>query len=485
MNLQSMSKLGFFLTFGAYIVLFAASVIIGAVGPTVIHNFPAQTVLHKNLDKNNTVPVSNLSKLNQQLILEVDVRYNGPTNGQIEVVFQLSVYARENNKSSWKTLQDGKQYQRSIGCRIVDSQCDSVWLAHEPFIGFSDYNFTISIINGSRNPLIDDMSIIIRVINHRFTLFELWFRFTFLLFTFAVIIVYAFRLRGFKWNDWTIEQKWVAVLLFGLLGYNNPCFPLEILINNWFPVFLDQVLLVSFLVLVLLFWLIMFDGLWKEPSQRTVLKFYAPKLGLLGLFWFAALVAFTWTELHQLDDVGTRVYEIKGYVFFKVFSLILILVYVFWLLYAVIRACNTTRSMPYLGLRLKFFGIFTLFIILITAGGILFGFIGPVANNAAEFLSFLSNFNLYIYTLAFVYLPSKSAYYGRKLEIGMIKLEEDDEDNDAFQPDRNDSDMMKIEFSTKGEADDDTSVELKELKTNDENGESDEDSDEHVKLEDP
>eukprot|EP01121_Diplochlamys_sp_Union-15-3_P012508 TRINITY_DN3754_c0_g1_i1.p1 TRINITY_DN3754_c0_g1~~TRINITY_DN3754_c0_g1_i1.p1 ORF type:complete len:219 (-),score=33.79 TRINITY_DN3754_c0_g1_i1:100-756(-) len=206
----------------------------------------------------------------------------------------------------------------------------------------------------------------------------------------------------------------------------------------------------------------MFDGLWKEPSQRTFFMFYLPKIAVLGCFWVAALTAFTWTELHQLGDAGVRVYEITGYIFFKIVCGIALVLYIFMLIYAICRACTSTKSMPYLGLRLQFFGLFTFFIILLTAGGILFGFIGPINNNAAEFLSFLSLFNIYLYTLAFVYLPSKSAYYGRRLEIGSIRLEEEDPDHNAFEDNQVINDDGDIELEQLQNREDEESDSSKE-----------------------
>lgn len=51
---------------------------------------------------------------------------------------------------------------------------------------------------------------------------------------------------------------------------------------------------------------------------------------------------------------------------------------------------------------------------------------------AAEFLSFLSLFNFYIYTLAFVYLPSgisSTSSSDLAKRIGVARLDEDDDDN--------------------------------------------------------
>jgi hypothetical protein len=62
--------------------------------------------------------------------------------------------------------------------------------------------------------------------------------------------------------------------------------------------------------------------------------------------------------------------------------LILLIIYVFWLVYVVCRSCGDSKLLPYLGVRVKFFGVFTLLVILTVVGGVIFGGIfGSSYNN--------------------------------------------------------------------------------------------------------
>ncbi len=95
----------------------------------------------------------------------------------------------------------------------------------------------------------------------------------------------------------------------------DPFFPLEILVKGWFPIFLNRVLYASFIVLLLFFWLIMFDGIrkvvthceltlteHKEAVHRTFVNFYLPKVLLLGFLWVAGVTVYTWAQLQQIND---------------------------------------------------------------------------------------------------------------------------------------------------------------------------------------
>ncbi|CAL4228695.1 unnamed protein product, partial [Meganyctiphanes norvegica] len=97
--------------------------------------------------------------------------------------------------------------------------------------------------------------------NPAFTKLEIWFRFIFLLLTFLVACWLAHSLRKYAVYDWSIEQKWMSILLPFLLLYNDPVFPMTFLLESWVPAFLDALFQASFLCALLLFWLCIYHGL--------------------------------------------------------------------------------------------------------------------------------------------------------------------------------------------------------------------------------
>jgi len=172
----------------------------------------------------------------------------------------------------------------------------------------------------------------------------------------------------------------------------------------------------------------MFDGIRQEDTKRSFVKFYLPKIIILGLFWLSLIIALTLFSLSERDD-PTSVVEIQSYItFFQIAMLCALVGYCFWLGYIVCRACYTIASMPFLGVRLKFFGIFTLIVFVITVAGILFGALSPIRENAATFVAFLALLNFYVYTLAFVYFPSGGMTQEELSQrIGVTRLEDDDD----------------------------------------------------------
>lgn len=112
----------------------------------------------------------------------------------------------------------------------------------------------------------------------------------------------------------------------------------------------------------------------------------------------------------------------------KVFFLVVVCLYILYLIFLILRACSELKNMPYSDLRLKFLTALT-FVVLVISMVILYLRFGAKAlqdnfvaelsthyQNSAEFLSFYGLLNFYLYTLAFVYSPSKNALYDSQLK---------------------------------------------------------------------
>jgi len=125
----------------------------------------------------------------------------------------------------------------------------------------------------------------------------------------------------------------------------------------------------------------------------------------------------------------------------------LVVIYTFWLIFVLCRTCGDSRNLPFIHVRIRFFGVFTLIVTIIMISGIIFGAIGTRYNNSAEFLSFLSLFNLYCYTLAFVYLPARDAIpIPHSDKIGMVRLEEDDDDSFEYNLSKPENDQVEVKL---------------------------------------
>lgn len=232
---------------------------------------------------------------------------------------------------------------------------------------------------------------------------------------------FAHTLRRFVFRDWSIEQKWMSILLPFLLLHNDPVFPMSLLVNSWIPGMLDAVFQASFLCALLLFWLCVYHGI--RQNERRFAIFYLPKLLVVGMLWTAAFVLASWQRYNELRD-PTYNYKVDthGFAGLKIFFFVMGSVYLVYLVYLVVQAYAELRSMPYFDVRLKF--MTSLMLIVLTLSVVItvmrFGisvlednFVADLSTtygSSAEFMSFYGLLNFYLYTMAYVYSPPPNAF---------------------------------------------------------------------------
>jgi hypothetical protein len=108
-------------------------------------------------------------------------------------------------------------------------------------------------------------------------------------------------------------------------------------------------------------------------------------------------------ELRSLDDPQyNETKDDPNFTFFLVAELILAVLYLFWMVFIVCRACVEARTFPLLGVRLRFFALFTLLVVGIMLMGFILEFFVPttaVSGSPMALLSYLALYNYYVYVL--------------------------------------------------------------------------------------
>lgn len=120
-------------------------------------------------------------------------------------------------------------------------------------------------------------------------------------------------------------------------------------------------------------------------------------------------------------------------------------IYLVYLIYLLFRAYSELRAMPYFDVRLKFLTGLMLIVLTISLviTGLRFGtgvlqdnFVAELEthyDNSAEFLTFFGLLNFYLYTMAFVYSPSKNALYESYFrDQSTFSMLNESEDEDAM-----------------------------------------------------
>ncbi|XP_038251411.1 transmembrane protein 181 isoform X1 [Dermochelys coriacea] len=444
MRLYTLSKRHFVLVFVVFFICFGLTVFIGIAGPSVIES-TAVTAKLNNLKmrpfKLNSKP---LSTYNQQLWLTCVIQLDQPNESSFKTNVTMTVKIRGVEENGSSSFINNQVYNRT---RILNcaQKCAEIIVVHLGYLTYTQYEVIVGFedLNKLMYP-IKNVNFTWKTYNPSFSQVEIWFRFVFVVLTFMVTCLFAHSLRKFSMRDWGIEQKWMSILLPLLLLYNDPFFPLSFLVNSWFPGMLDDLFQSVFLCALLLFWLCVYHGI-RVQGERKCLTFYFPKFFIVGLLWLACVTLGIWQTVNELHD-PTYQYRVDTGNFqgMKIFFLVVATVYILYLLFLIVRACSELRNMPYVDLRLKFLTALT-FVVLVISIVILYlrfgarvlqdDFVAELSThyqNSAEFLSFYGLLNFYLYTLAFVYSPSKNALYESQLKDNPAFSMLNDSDDDVI-----------------------------------------------------
>ncbi|XP_051546546.1 transmembrane protein 181 isoform X1 [Myxocyprinus asiaticus] len=433
MRLYTLSKRHFVLVFVVFLFCFGVSTLIGVSGPKIVsENYNNGLSVSVNGSKTGPFQLRTqpLSNYNQQLWLTCVIQIQN-TVGDFRREFGMNVELQGvmQDASVMRISDNVHNKNRTLHCAAQQQVCDEIIVLHLGYLNYTQYQINVSFRNlDDLKPSITNVTFVFKMYNTTFSQVEIWFRFVFVVMTFIVTCMFAHSLRKFSMRDWGIEQKWMSILLPLLLLYNDPFFPLSFLVNSWFPGTLDAFFQALFLCALLLFWLCVYHGI-RVQGERKFLTFYLPKLVIVGLLWLSAVTLGIWQTVNELQD-PTYQYkvDIQNFQGMKIFFLLVVGLYVLYLVFLVVRACSELKNMPYTDLRLKFLTALTL-VVLVISMVILYLRFGSKAlqdnfvaelsthyQNSAEFLSFYGLLNFYLYTLAFVYSPSKNALYDSQLK---------------------------------------------------------------------
>uniref|UniRef100_A0A673SRG8 Transmembrane protein 181 n=1 Tax=Suricata suricatta TaxID=37032 RepID=A0A673SRG8_SURSU len=414
--------------------------------PKVIQTSAANFSLNNSKKLKPVQILSNpLSTYNQQLWLTCVVELDQSKETSIQTSFLMTVKVDGVAQDGTTTFIHNKVHNRTRMLTCAE-KCAEIIVAHLGYLNYTQYTVTVGFEH--LKLAIKEMNFTWKTYDPAFSQLEIWFRFVFVVLTFIVTCLFAHSLRKFSMRDWGMEQKWMSILLPLLLLYNDPFFPLSFLVNSWFPGMLDDVFQSVFLCALLLFWLCVYHGI-RVQGERKCLTFYLPKFFIVGLLWLASVTLGIWQTVNELHDPMYQ-YRVDTGNFqgMKIFFMVVAAVYILYLLFLIVRACSELRHMPYVDLRLKFLTALT-FVVLVISIAILYlrfgaqvlqdNFVAELSTHyqnyilsMAEFLSFYGLLNFYLYTLAFVYSPSKNALYESQLKDNPAFSMLNDSDDDVI-----------------------------------------------------
>ncbi|KAK4881924.1 hypothetical protein RN001_005243 [Aquatica leii] len=437
MRLYSMHKREFVMIIIAFLGCFGLATFIGLAGPPITSTTEvAGTSLLPKDNQTNSADIATgpfvmrtptLSTYSQQMWLICKLTTNNNDDETFDKSFQISVtvdgLTDEHKPISIVRSHNSKNRTRHLKC--VNQDCEEFIVLHLGYLEYAHYIVTVrfsDLESIHHRYYIKQLTFYFKTYNPAFTQIEIWFRFIFLISTFIIACWFSHTLRKYLMFDWSIEQKWLSVLLPLLIFYNDPVFPMIFLINSWIPGMIDAIGQTTFLCGLLLFWLCVYHGI--RQNERRFLSFYFPKLFIVAMLWIPPIIMATWEKCNELNDpTYNHMVDAHNFYNLKVFFFIAGVIYLTYLSMLVLKAYTELRSMPFFDKRLKFLTLLMLFVLIISfiITGLRFG-VGILEDNfvaqlstkyssSAHFMSFYGLLNLYVYTMAYVYSPDNGEIY--------------------------------------------------------------------------
>lgn len=463
MRLYTLTKRQFIVVFLTFALAFAVFLFIGIAGPAVMQ----QETLNATC-KTKTTPLAKctafsmstpmLTSYNQQIWIVISVTVAKKSSGELEhsQMFNMSVDLQEvfdkevllsvPSLSSWD-VEGTPPRRRKMTCH-GDGSCDDIIVLHLGYLSAPAYRFKVQFLGLPRTQVDEFQKIefVLKTYNPSFTELEIWIRIIFLFLCFLAGCWFVQVMKKFSFRDWCLEQRFMALLLPLILLYNNPLFPMNFLTLSWLPGTLDGFFQVTFLCALLLFWICLYHGI--RVNERRFVPFYLPKFIIVGLLWLAAFTLSTWQVSNSLHDpTYLTAVDSGNFLGFKTFFFVVGGAYVLYLLYLLVRAFAELRSLPYFDLRLRFLTVLAIFVLGVSVAVFVLRFGTSVLQdnfvaelsftykNSAEFLTFYSLLNLYVYMMAYVYSPSKNAVYETHFRdnptMSMLNDTDDDDDENS------------------------------------------------------
>jgi len=448
-KLETMSNRAFWGLMGIFVLLCIICLIIGGTGPQRFYietkpafscvngseNYNSSLCTGVNIGVNGSIWSGGpqfFSVASQQMIVFMTLhnkQSSAGLNAQLTIMVTITgSNANPNTNATYKPV-SVSTHTRTINCPSGQLYCNNITLIQLVNIQYNFYNFSVQLmgITPTINQFIGNADFSFIYYSAVYSQFGLGVRYFFIVLNVIFGIYFLNRLKAYRWaTDWIIEQKWTILLLLFLFLLNNPFYALNVVSGRWFPQYMDVLFTIGFFSVILLFFLCIFDSLRKPRQQRTLRAFYLPKVLYLGVFYLLNFISLTYLEAQSLNDPMFNIqYDTPGFSGFGYFIFAYTAIYIFWLLYYLIRLFKerNTIVIPNVGPRYKFITIFTVCIALATIIGSFLSFQFS-QNSSIQLLAYYGLFNFYIYFLVLVYIPVKQVSNidnGR----GMVKMTDD------------------------------------------------------------
>ena len=118
-------------------------------------------------------------------------------------------------------------------------------------------------------------------------------RYTFFAFSLITLILFGSRIKKLAFDNWVIEQKFVAVLSFLLIWFNDPLYAATLLAPNRITAVIGVIFFSNFICCLFLYWLVLYHRIVVENGTKHSTALTKPKIIVCALLWLFFVVSYS------------------------------------------------------------------------------------------------------------------------------------------------------------------------------------------------
>lgn len=320
--------------------------------------------------------------------------------------FTLDMYGLKSDRSIDAKIVEASNHTIQYSC--IDTKviaCESKAIVYVPRLVHENYRFVLTFNTSVLNNQISDFAFTYQVISPNYTNFLLTLKYFCLSLSAVFLIFFELSIRRLKKERLVFEQKFVRVLAYLLLFFNDPIYALTILSPSTGSSFFSTLFVVTFFCALLLFWICSFERIYIENNEVQSKTLTRTKLIYILLLWIFSIAAYAILNREYLQDPSFDFNDEHSDAFngLKITMIIILLIGLIWMLFGFAQIIKKYSTRIW---RHRMFFLFSCYFILCY---FLFLFTGSLAvynDNGTRVMLVVGITNLYIWFMMVLYTPT-------------------------------------------------------------------------------
>ncbi|GMF18559.1 unnamed protein product [Phytophthora fragariaefolia] len=295
----------------------------------------------------------------------------------------------------------------TVECEEGESYCDPAYFLRFGDIDFSDYQVDV-LLNSTEKLTLNGSNVQFRKTwgTESFTNWLIGMKLFFLFLSAIFACWYIFSINKLSEREQNVEQGFVMALALSLILFNDPFYTAEAKYGSNAARILSVGFQVTFFQMLLLFWLVSTDNLRLQGMENGVsnTRFFAPKIIFVAFFWLIMSIYYGYIKYNRNNDVTwDPLAENSNFALLKVMCGLLSAAFIVWYCVMIVMSIREIRARR---IRYRYLVGLSFLMIVASFSGLANGSFSPTPSSGGAWTSLQTIFNVYVYTLCYLYAPS-------------------------------------------------------------------------------